>query len=118
MFSIIILAIAVSLDSFGVGVAYGLRGLKTPLSSLVVIGGCSGVLMGLAMLLGDLIGHTLSPQISSRLGGALLILIGIWQMVKAFRSSASDKKDEVILEGKAFGNSDKGLLRSCNGRSR
>lgn len=39
MFPIIILAIAVSLDSFGVGVAYGLRGLNPPFSSLVVIGG-------------------------------------------------------------------------------
>ena len=52
MVSLLALALAVSLDGFGVGVTYGLRGIRIPLASIAIIAVCSGAVIWLSMLAG------------------------------------------------------------------
>ena len=40
--SVLLLALAVSLDSFGAGLNYGLRNIKIPIGSILIIALCSG----------------------------------------------------------------------------
>lgn len=42
LFSLLLLAFALSLDGFGVGITYGLRKMKIPLLSVLIISLCSG----------------------------------------------------------------------------
>lgn len=53
MVSILLLALAVSLDSFSVGFTYGLRKMKIPLKAIIVIAFCSGTVMFISMLIGS-----------------------------------------------------------------
>lgn len=85
-FSLLLLAIAISLDSFGAGLAYGLRNIKIPAKSIIIIAFCTAISLGTAMFLGQLIQGLLSPVIANRIGGAILIAIGGWVIFQFFRS--------------------------------
>ncbi len=100
IFSLLALALAVSLDSFGVGLTYGLRKMKLPLRSLLFIAGCSAISILIAMLFGTLIQGYLSPRVAGSLGGMILIFIGAWALYQVFRpakNTEKTKEDEVIL---------------------
>jgi len=58
----VMLAVAVSIDSFSVGFTYGLRKLKLPFHSFVIIAICSAVFFLLAMSIGKVIEIFISPS--------------------------------------------------------
>ena len=60
--SLLFLAFAVSLDSFGVGVTYGLRKIRIPLLSILVITCFSGGMILFSMS----VGHGLATWLSLR----------------------------------------------------
>ncbi|MEK5441563.1 MULTISPECIES: sporulation membrane protein YtaF [unclassified Fredinandcohnia] len=97
--SLVLLAFAVSLDSFSVGFTYGMRKMKIPFKSIITIAFCSAVTMAAAMGLGKSIELLLSPAIADRLGGIVLMLIGVWVLVQFFRptSQASEQNEEKLL---------------------
>lgn len=94
---ILILAFAVSLDSFGVGVTYGLRKMKLPFLSILFIMGCSAASVLLAMWIGVSISDYLSVAAAERLGGFLLIGIGLFALYQVFRHRLVPK-DSIIEE--------------------
>jgi len=96
--ALVILAFAVSLDSFSVGFTYGLRKMKIPLVSIVIIACMSAGTILLSMLIGGLISQLLSPVFAERLGGILLIGLGLWVMFQTIRSS--DESEEMVHEEK------------------
>lgn len=77
-----LLAFALSLDSFGVGITYGLRQLKIPLISIVIISVLSGMIIGLSMQLGVLLSQIISPVVASYIGAVILIVMGMWSLVQ------------------------------------
>ncbi|NEU29869.1 sporulation membrane protein YtaF [bacterium LRH843] len=98
--SLLALALAVSLDSFGVGLTYGLRKMKLPLRSLFFIAGCSATSILIAMAFGTLIQSYLSARVAESVGGIILILIGAWALYQVFHPAKDTEKtteDEVIL---------------------
>jgi putative sporulation protein YtaF len=78
----ILLALASNLDNVGVGVAYGMRRVRMPLTSNLLIAAitASGTLA--SMLLGSSVGKLLNSSIASFLAGGLLITMGIWVVVR------------------------------------
>lgn len=80
--SMLLLSFAVSLDSFGVGLNYGLRRIVVPKFSILIIGFCSGVMILLTMLLGALMLPIVPEQFARWAGGIILIAIGIWAFVQ------------------------------------
>ena len=98
--SLLLLALAVSLDSFGVGLTYGLRKMKLPLKSLLFIASCSAVSILIAMTIGNWIVNYLSPSVAESIGGVILIMIGAWALYQIYRPAKRDvknKEDAVIL---------------------
>ncbi|MCL7747765.1 sporulation membrane protein YtaF [Halalkalibacter alkaliphilus] len=98
--SLLAIALAVSLDSFGVGLTYGLRKMKLPWKSLLFIAGCSATSILIAMYFGTVIQTYLSPRVAESIGGAILILIGAWALYQVYRpatNTVKTKGDEVIL---------------------
>ncbi|OIJ10966.1 sporulation membrane protein YtaF [Anaerobacillus arseniciselenatis] len=98
--SLLLLALAVSLDSFGVGLTYGLRKMKLPLKSLLFIASCSAVSILIAMTIGNWIVSYLSPSVAESIGGVILIMIGAWALYQIYRPAKRDvknKEDAVIL---------------------
>lgn len=84
--SMLVLAIAVSLDGFGVGIAYGLRRIRIPLLSVVIIACCSGFIIWLSMQAGRWLSLYLSEIIANLIGAVILMLIGSWSIVQFIRS--------------------------------
>lgn len=86
MLSLVIVAFAVSLDGFGVGVMYGLRQLKIPIRSIIVIALCSAATILISMQIGSWLAGFLPPKWAEGIGAFILIGIGIaslWQVRNA-----------------------------------
>ncbi|WP_027093970.1 MntP/YtaF family protein [Cohnella thermotolerans] len=101
LMSLILLAMAVSLDGFGVGITYGLRKIRIPLLSVAIISLCSGLIILTSMMVGVALSRWLSPHGASAVGAGILICIGIWALVQFFRnrekegpSPAEERSDE------------------------
>lgn len=84
--SVLALAVALSLDSLGVGVAYGLRRIRVPWSLYVIVGLCTGTLMALSMGLGSHLSGYLSPLVARRTGGLVLVGVGLWQLYQGWQT--------------------------------
>ncbi|KUP06644.1 membrane protein [Bacillus coahuilensis m2-6] len=82
--TLLLLAFAVSLDSFSTGLTYGLRKMGMPLKSVFIISLCSGVSLLLAMGLGNILSAFIPEYWTGRIGGTILILLGIWVLYQFF----------------------------------
>jgi putative sporulation protein YtaF len=90
----LLMAVALSLDGFGVGLAYGLRRIRIPLSSLSVIALCTVLAMGISMLFGSWVTLWLRFIPARLLGVAIIFALGIFQLTKA----VLHHKQEVLPE--------------------
>ncbi|WP_240418880.1 MntP/YtaF family protein [Paenibacillus periandrae] len=84
--SLMLLALAVSLDGFGVGVTYGLRKIRMPLVSIAIISGCSGIIIYTSMQIGVWISLYVDPVFAKSIGGIILIGIGMWALYQVLGS--------------------------------
>lgn len=105
--SLLLLAFAVSMDSFGVGLTYGIRKMKLPFISLLLLASCSATSILLAMGLGHFIQQWISPGMVETFGGIILISIGIWVLYQIYRPAKNEQKTKqemiVNLELKKLG---------------
>ncbi|MEC0111494.1 manganese efflux pump [Paenibacillus taichungensis] len=103
--SLMALALALSLDGFGVGITYGLRRTKIPLLSIVVISICSGLVIALSMQVGVLLSHVVSPDVASIVGAVILIGIGAWSLLQLIRKRGKEQleTDNGVGEGTGAG---------------
>jgi len=83
--SIMLLAFAVSLDSFSVGLNYGLRRILVPKASILIIACCSGFMILVSMLLGAMLLPLIPERYAGWAGGIILILIGLWACIQMWR---------------------------------
>ncbi|MBS3886463.1 MAG: sporulation membrane protein YtaF [Dethiobacter sp.] len=100
--AVLMLGIAVSLDGFGVGFAYGLRRLHIPPASLLVICASSAFSVFISMVAGMTIVQLFSLEVGSVLGSVLLIGVGVflvWQSLqKADMMALPNSREEQINE--------------------
>ncbi|RIW29720.1 sporulation membrane protein YtaF [Bacillus salacetis] len=94
------LAFAVSLDSFSTGLTYGLRKMRIPMRSIVIISFCSAGTLLAAMSIGGAAGNILPEGIADKIGGLILIALGAFVLLQFFRSG----KDYAIDEEKILFN--------------
>lgn len=78
----LLLTLAVSLDGFGVGIMYGMRRIKVPLISIMIISLCSGLVIAASMYLGQFLLQAMTPEVAKRIGAFILIGIGVWAIVQ------------------------------------
>ncbi|KUO48972.1 MAG: hypothetical protein APF76_10080 [Desulfitibacter sp. BRH_c19] len=96
--SVILFALAVSVDGFGVGLAYGMRSIRISLVPLLVICVTSALAITISMYFGTLVASLFTPETAGRLGAFILILVGIWIIFEAWskwkRVNEPDKNTE------------------------
>lgn len=103
--SLLVLAFAVSLDGFGVGVTYGLRKIRLPFWSLLIVTACSASMILLAMQVGGVLTEYVSPQFAKSLGAIILIGVGsfaIYNLVTQKEKEPVEEngvKADVVQEG-------------------
>ncbi|MDQ0270080.1 sporulation membrane protein YtaF [Cytobacillus purgationiresistens] len=101
MITLLILAIAVSLDSFSVGLTYGLRKMKIPIKSILIIACCSAATLLISMGIGHIIARFISPEFADSIGGIILICLGGWVLYQFFKP---EKAKDVLPHEKTIMN--------------
>ncbi|MBB6635966.1 sporulation membrane protein YtaF [Cohnella thailandensis] len=93
LLSLLLLSMAVSLDGFGVGITYGLRKIRIPVVSVLIISVCSGLIILLSMMVGVALSSWLSPRGASALGAVILIGIGGWALIRFLQNRQKDNEE-------------------------
>jgi len=91
------IVIAVSLDSFGVGMTYGMRKIKVHFFPLLIIMSCSGMMVFIAMTIGNIISAYISSNITSSIGGIILIFLGLFMLVSIFSDSKKSFSNHIFV---------------------
>jgi putative sporulation protein YtaF len=89
--SVGLVALAVSLDGFLVGIAYGIKRIRVPLGSLSVITGISMLMILVSMTVGKVISHYASSYWSTVLGTGILLGLGVYYWWEAWRKFLARK---------------------------
>ncbi|MEC0368912.1 sporulation membrane protein YtaF [Paenibacillus chibensis] len=99
VFTLLLLAFALSLDSFGVGITYGLRQMKISPLSVVIISMCSGIIIYISMQVGVLLAKVVSPHAASIVGAVILIIMGSWSLIQLLmqKEKNRDDKDTAVI---------------------
>ncbi|RKD23793.1 sporulation membrane protein YtaF [Ammoniphilus oxalaticus] len=84
--SLLAIAFAVSLDGFGVGISYGLRRIKIPLSSILIITFCTAVVIVGSMNLGQLLAEYIDLEAANLIGAWVLIGVGCWSIFNLYQN--------------------------------
>lgn len=100
--TIIFFAAVLSLDAVSAGFAYGLRQIKIPLTSYLVLLCASMLIVGISVFCGSTAAALLPDMWSKKLGGIILIGIGLFWLLKPHgktaRADRGDKKIKKIAE--------------------
>ncbi len=113
----ILFALALSFDGFGVGLSYGIRRIRIPFLSMLIITLCTIISMGSAVIFGDTLMSMLSFIPTNWLAASILLGLGGFQLVKAVIhvirgetkqkavpvSSFASREPIIKLEFKLFG---------------
>ena len=91
--SLIMLSIAVSIDSCGVGITYGLRQIRISLLSIFILALCSGSVIFVAMLVGDYLKAFVPLHYSKYIGAIILMIIGIWSFYQYVKQSKQTEQE-------------------------
>jgi putative sporulation protein YtaF len=94
--SLFLLAFAVSLDSFSVGLTYGLKKVRIPFKSILIISCCSAVVLLSSMTVGHFLERLFSAKMAESLGGFILIGLGAWVLFQFFRPEKT--KEPMVNE--------------------
>ncbi|MDD4569664.1 MAG: sporulation membrane protein YtaF [Tepidanaerobacteraceae bacterium] len=92
----LILAIAVSIDGLSVGIIYGMKGIKIPLFSQLIIVVATSAAFVTAMNFGNVIMSFFHPTTAKIIGVSLLSVIGIWSLLEAFSRESNEKDKKTI----------------------
>ncbi|TQR30788.1 sporulation membrane protein YtaF [Brevibacillus brevis] len=106
--ALLLVSLAISMDSVSVGLTYGLRNMRMPFLSLVVVSGCSFAVVYGVMLVGSSLTEWLTPEIGQYIGAAVLILMGLftlWRLIETrsgteVQESTAASNNAVIAEEK------------------
>ena len=96
--SIFVLAFAVSLDGFGVGLTYGLRNIKISISPLLIISILSGLIILFATQLGTGLLKLIPSFMAESMGGFILICIGGWAIYNLLTQKYKTHTEESSLK--------------------
>lgn len=90
---VLLLGIGANLDNLGVGISYGMRGIKVRWQANAVIAGIALVATGLATAAGNEAAALLPLVAAKRVGAAILLLVGLWIGLEAWLEHLSPSAD-------------------------
>lgn len=88
--SILLLAISLSMDAFSAGLVYGLRQIKIPLLSKLLIAIFSVIYTSAALFGGKSLSKIVPFSVSKKLGVCILIMMSIWIIIKTLLKNSQE----------------------------
>ncbi|EJL20887.1 sporulation membrane protein YtaF [Brevibacillus sp. BC25] len=95
--ALLLVSLAISMDSVSVGLTYGLRKMRMPFLSLVVVSGCSFAVVYGVMLVGSSLTEWLTPEIGKYIGAAVLILMGLFTLWRLIATRSGTEAQESTI---------------------
>ncbi len=98
---IVLLAVSVSLDTLGIGVAYAASGIRVPFVTRVVIGCVVGILTMAAVAAGRTLGRVIPDFVLRLTGGVILAILGgrmLWNALGENKTADYDRDHSNTLE--------------------
>ena len=96
MITLLLLVIAVSLDSWGTGLAYGLQNIGVKRTAIGLIGLASAAIFALAMAAGGVLASLIEPAVMNIIGALIVISLGVYSLVRC--SFLAVKHEKMLLE--------------------
>lgn len=93
--SYFILALSVSIDSFGIGITYGLRNTKISIPSNIILFIMSVLITSLSVYIGNIITHIFSESFVSYIGTIFLILMGLWVIFQSLKTKCNVRNAKI-----------------------
>ena len=101
MLLVLFLAVYVSFDTLGIGMAYAMAGIVIPNRTRLLVAFLNGVLTGLAVLLGEKCLAGVPDLWFRLLGGSILILLGVktlWNALGDNKAAQYDKDNSRSID--------------------
>ncbi|MFC5604260.1 manganese efflux pump MntP family protein [Sporosarcina koreensis] len=97
LITILIIATAANIDNLGISIAYGLRANRIPFRFNFIISFISTGCAFVSIFAGGMLADVLSKSASNLIGGILLILLGLWVVIKSSSPSqgCTNKMDSI-----------------------
>ncbi|WP_028783424.1 sporulation membrane protein YtaF [Thalassobacillus devorans] len=93
--TLFLLVMAVSMDSLGLGVVYGLKQIRLSLLPLTLIAVLSSVIFYGAITVGNFLGRFLPEHLAANLGAFILIGLGAWFLIQLIMPSTSSEEESM-----------------------
>ncbi|HHY06464.1 MAG TPA: sporulation membrane protein YtaF [Clostridia bacterium] len=84
MYAVLLFALALSMDGFGMGLSYGLRRIKIPFFPLFVICLFSALAIAFSMTFGIVLAFFLPNGSAVILGALVLVVVGLWIILQQY----------------------------------
>lgn len=84
IFYVLLLGFAVSIDGFVAGLAYGLKNIRMPFTSLSIVGIVACICTAAAMVFALLVGQFINTEVAIVTGAILLIMLGLWSLFQQY----------------------------------
>lgn len=105
--NLVLIAMALNVDAVGVGISYGIRQIRLPLPSMLIISAVSMTAIGASMAAGRVIAEVISPAAARHAGGVILMAMGIFTIYQYVRQrngtepvSATESRPDKNERGK------------------
>ena len=98
IFSILLIAISLSLDAFGAGITYGMRKIRIPPASKLIICFMSVLYSGVALIAGKAVHGILPPAAASIAGAVILAGMGVYILLQTFLKKEEGLKEKPSTE--------------------
>lgn len=82
---VVLLCLAVSMDSFAAGIAYGIKNIHLPFLSLFIVGLVTGGSTAAAMYAGELTESRIDTHLAMLSGSLLLVALGLYTLYQEYR---------------------------------
>lgn len=118
LFSMLLFSISICLDNFGVGVAYGIRGLCIPLSSNLLIAVINSGGTFISMLIGERLYHFMQPTAAKYIGSSVFLIAGCIVVINYIAKKHGMKVSSMVLLPEKIALPDKKSIINiyCKGR--
>lgn len=90
------IGLALNMDACGTGISYGMRKIKIPFTSVLILSSMSVLSIATSITAGNLISNYISPTLGPRLGGIILLIIGLWVLVQAICEQIKDNGHPLV----------------------
>lgn len=90
--NVILLAISLSIDAFGIGISYSIRKVSIPFFAKIIISVISIIMTGISFVIGNTILLFINENVAKFIGCFMLIALGVWTIIQGFKSNNEEKK--------------------------